>query len=104
MHRQVVQQRFRDEKHWHWHGCSPILLPQIEDLPWQAVAGLPCDKNASRIRTVLHEVEQKTTAEATARGDVEATVNRADRQRLAGAVDRLGLIPLWRLSVPPTTP
>jgi len=61
-------------------------------LPWEAVAGLPFDKNASRIRTVLHEVEQKATAEATAGGDVEATVNRADRQRLLGAVDRLEVI------------
>ena len=95
LHAQVAAQRFRDDENWKLHGFAvPILFPQIGDQPWDVVADLRRDRNMTRFRSILREVEEEATAEAVG-GDIEAAAQHAYRQHLSGypeALETVGAI------------
>lgn len=95
LHQQVVAQRFKDDEGWRLRGYAvPILLPQVGDWRWDAVAELRRDRHVARFRAVLREVEEEATAEAVG-GDIEAAVHHAYERHLAaaaGGLENLGAI------------
>jgi len=89
LHLQVVAQRFKDDDGWRLRGYAvPILLPEVGNLPWEAIADLRRDRHIARFRAVLQEVEEEATAEA-AGGDIEAAANHVFARHLAAATGRL---------------
>jgi hypothetical protein len=92
LHSQIVGQRFRDEEGWKLRGYSiPILFPQIGAWSWQQIADLRRDRNMTRFRAVLGEIEHEAAAEAVG-GDLEAAAHHAYERHLAGAVPGLSNI------------
>jgi hypothetical protein len=89
VHAQVVVQRFRDEEGWHLRGyIVPIVIPEVGELPWPAIADLRRDGNIERFRAVLREVENEAVAEA-AGGDIESAAHHAYERHLAEASGKL---------------
>jgi hypothetical protein len=89
VHAQVVTQRFRDEEGWRLRGyVVPIVIPEVGELPWRAVADLRRDRNIARFRAVLREVENEAVAEA-AGGDIESAAHHAYERHLAEASGKL---------------
>jgi hypothetical protein len=92
LHSQIVGQRFRDEEGWKLRGYSiPILFPQIGDWSWQQIADLRRERNMTRFRAVLREIEDEAAAEA-AGGDLEGAARHAYERHLASAVPGLSNI------------
>jgi hypothetical protein len=95
LHTQVVAQRFRDDNGWKLQGFAvPILFPDVSDWPWEGVTDLRRDKQMTRFRAILREVEREAISEASD-GDIEAAVHRAYRRHLAdaqGALDSVGTV------------
>jgi hypothetical protein len=88
LHSQVAAQRFRDGS-WKPRGFTvPILFPNVGDLPWEAIADLRRDKNMTRFRAVLREVEEEATEEAAA-GDLEDAAQHVYERHLAGYPETL---------------
>jgi hypothetical protein len=88
-HSQVVAQRFNDVQAWKLQGYAvPVLFPHVGELPWSAIADLQRDRNMTRFRTVLREVEEEAMAEA-AGGGIEAAARDAYVRHLADASGRL---------------
>ncbi len=88
-HINVVEQRFRDEGGWQLSGYAvPMLFPRVGELPWSAVTDLRRDRNMTRFRAVLREVENEAIAEA-AGGDIEAAAHHVYERHLAAAVGTL---------------
>jgi hypothetical protein len=88
LHSQVAAQRFRDGS-WQSRGFTvPILFPNVGHLPWEAIADLRRDKNMTRFRAVLREVEEEAAEEAAA-GDLEEAAQHAYERHLAGYPETL---------------
>lgn len=89
LHAQVAAQRFQDGENWKLRGFAvPILFPQIGNQPWDVIADLRRDRNMTRFRAILREVEEEATAEAGG-GDIEAAAQYAYRQHLSGYPEAL---------------
>jgi hypothetical protein len=71
LHAHVAAQRFNDDAFKPRGFAVPLLFPQVGAIPWETIADMRRDKNITRFRAILREVEEEAAAEA-AVGDIEA--------------------------------
>ncbi len=94
LHVQVVAQRFKDDNGWSFVIRRAGPVPQVGDMPWDAIADLRRHREMLRLRGILREVEQEAAAESVG-GDIESAAHHAYERHLAnavGAVDSLGTV------------
>ena len=94
-HRAVLGSRFADSD-WRATGFAlPLLMPDVGDLDWEAIAAIRSHRAMKDFRRILREIEQMTL-EQSRDGDVEAAVRHAMEKHLVkatGKVEGLGAIP-----------
>ncbi|GAA3518437.1 hypothetical protein GCM10022234_12380 [Aeromicrobium panaciterrae] len=94
-HRAVLGSRFADSD-WHATGFAlPLLIPDVGELDWEAVATIRSHRAMKDFRRILQEIEQMTL-EQSRDGDVETAVRHAMEKHLVkatGKVESLGAIP-----------
>ena len=84
-HGRVIAARFVSDASLKSRGFAlPILVPRVERLDWEDVAGIRRLPALARLRTVLREVEEEASSLKSA-DDVEAAVRCAYEKRLRGA-------------------
>ena len=95
-HRAVLGSRFADDSAWRATGFAlPLLMPDVGELDWEAVAAIRSHRAMKDFRRILREIEQMTL-EQSRDGDVEAAVRHAMEKHLVnatGKVEGLGAIP-----------
>lgn len=84
LHQRVVARRFDDtDGNWRLVGFAlPILVPDVGQLSWEAIAALRRQKGIERLRAVISEIEAETLEVATSGGDLERAVHRIAEARL----------------------
>lgn len=93
LHQQVVAQRFKDAAGWHLRGFAmPILLPNVQDLPWESIVEMRKNRHMGRFRAVLRGIEDEVR-EVYRGGDVKDVVHRIFERHQSdvfGEVEGLG--------------
>jgi hypothetical protein len=88
-HAQVVTRRFQDEYGWRTEGYAlPIILPNVANLPWEHIVQIRHDRNVTRFRAMLHEVEAEVAQRAPTEG-LTSAVQRVYMRRLGEAAGRI---------------
>jgi len=91
-HRQVVTTRLDSTTTWHWSGFAvPILLPNVSQMPWSAIATIRGDRAMRRYSSVLRDLEQEALAGADD-GDLERATHRVFERYLADAAVPTGWV------------
>jgi hypothetical protein len=88
LHKTVMLERFADEDGWQVQGFAlAILLPQVADLPWEAIAELRRHQAIEYFRRTLQDLEEEVLAAGAE--DLEGVTHYLYDTRLAQAVEKL---------------
>lgn len=94
LHARVVVSRFEDEhSDWRLTGYAlPILIPDVAELSWEAVATIRKERALQQLRGIMEEVEAETSDVAVRGGDLEAAVHHAVETRLANVAGKVDTV------------
>jgi hypothetical protein len=67
----------------------PILIPKVDQLPWDAIVRIRRMKEVERFRNVLREIETEAFEVAATRGDLETAVRRAYETKMRTSLEQL---------------
>jgi hypothetical protein len=85
-HAQVVNRRLEDDVSWHGEGYAvPIALPQVGALDWEDIRNVRKNKEISRFRDMMSDIEAEVAQRAANEG-LETAVRRVYGRELAKAV------------------
>jgi hypothetical protein len=86
LHAQVVNRRFQDDVIWKAQGFAlPISLPQVADLGWDEIVRIRANRQVSRFRDMLRDVEAEVAGRSPSEG-LEAAVRRVYSRGLGAAI------------------
>ena len=85
-HAQVLNRRLQDDVSWHGEGYAVrIALPEVGELDWDDILKIRRNREISRFRDMMSDIEAKVAQRAPDEG-LEAAVHRVYKRELARAV------------------